>query len=395
MAATTPVPVNSALIAWARRESGYSVEAVARRVGVKPARLEAWEAGERQPTARQVGLLARALHRPLSVFYLPRPPRVPELARQYRRLPGVAPGEESPELRLALRRMLARREDWLNLAGELGREAADFRLRAHLREEPRAVGTRLRTALGVDSDMQRGWPNAWRAWAGWREAAEQAGALVFVFGGVGLEEARGLALPQAVRPVAAVNSKEGPESKSYTMLHELVHLMLAAAREEAPAMEEKRSAPEWSRVERFAEVAASHALVEEDALRAAAGATGRVAHWDVQGVQRLARGFRVSPLAMATRLRESGFMNWEGYGRWRKQWEAHVAALPPRAGGFATPAEKAVSRGGRSFAQLVLEALAADRITSLDAARYLDLRFEHFGELREVLAQSGGEGTGA
>ena len=37
--------------------------------------------------------------------------------------------------------------------------------------------------------------------------------------------------------------------------------------------------------------------------------------------------------------------------------------------------------------QLVLEALDANRITSVDAARYLDLRFEHFGKLRDVLSQ--------
>jgi hypothetical protein len=53
--------------------------------------------------------------------------------------------------------------------------------------------------------------------------------------------------------------------------------------------------------------------------------------------------------------------------------------------------EKAVSRAGRPFAQLVLEALSANRITSVDASRYLHLKFEHFDKLRVHLARGPGE----
>jgi hypothetical protein len=52
-----------------------------------------------------------------------------------------------------------------------------------------------------------------------------------------------------------------------------------------------------------------------------------------------------------------------------------------------------VSRAGRPFAQLVLEALSANRITSVDASRYLDLKFEHFDKLRVHLARGPGETT--
>jgi hypothetical protein len=55
-------------------------------------------------------------------FFMPRPPQLAPLAMEYRRLPGVEPGHESPELRLALRQMLARRENALNLMEELGQE---------------------------------------------------------------------------------------------------------------------------------------------------------------------------------------------------------------------------------------------------------------------------------
>ena len=84
-------------------------------------------------------------------------------------------------------------------------------------------------------------------------------------------------------------------------------------------------------------------------------------------------------------------MAWAQYNQWREQWQAYVVALPPHGGGYATPMEKAVNRAGRPFAQFVLEALSANRITSVDASRYLDLKFEHFYKLRAHLSGGPGE----
>lgn len=385
------VAVNPSILTWAREESGYAVDRVARRLQVKEERIAAWEKGERQPTLRQLEQLARFLHRPFSVFFLPRPPQLPPLAADYRRLPGVEPGHESPELRLALRQMLTRRENALNLMEELGEPVREFSLNAHLRETAIVVGQRLRSAIGVDVATQIGWANEWQAWNAWRAAVEQIGILVFQFGKIPLEEVRGLALLRMPLPVVAVNGKELPEAKSFTLFHEVVHLMLAIGHEEAPALRERRSSSEWDDVERFAEVAASHALVPEDALRSMIEQLGlHAAAWTIEEVRRIARKFRITPLAMATRLRESGFISWVHYNRWRSEWQSYVASLPPRTGGFATPVGKALNRAGRPFARLVLEALAANRITSVDAARYLGLKFEHFEKLRVRLSEGPG-----
>ena len=392
MPSNQAITVNPSLLAWARAESGYALDRIARRLNVKEERVAAWEAGERQPTLRQVENLARFLHRPLSVFFMPRPPQLPPLAMEYRRLPDVEPGHESPELRLALRQMLTRRENALNLMGELGEAIPEFSLRAHLRESPTEVGQRLRAAMGVDVATQLNWANEWEASRAWRAAVEQLGVLVFQFPKVSLVEVRGLALLRTPMPVAAVNGKEIPEAKAFTLCHEVVHLMLAASNEEVSAAKERRRGNEWLEVERFAEVAASHALVPENALRGVIGQLGlQPAEWSIENVRRVAKKFRLTPLATATRLRESGFMAWAQYNQWREQWQAYVAGLPPRSSGFATPMEKAVNRAGRPFAQLVLEALSANRITSVDASRYLDLKFEHFEKLRAHLTTGPGD----
>jgi hypothetical protein len=42
---------------------------------------------------------------------------------------------------------------------------------------------------------------------------------------------------------------------------------------------------------------------------------------------------------------------------------------------------------------VVLEALHSNRITAVEASRYLDLKYEHFGKLREKILTGLVEGT--
>ncbi len=395
MAVALPVPINPAVLAWARRESGYSPERVASRLAVKEDRVNEWERGDRVPTLRQIEELAAFLHRPLSVFFQPNPPQVPPVAAEYRRLAGVVAGAESPELRLALRKMSGRRETMLELLGELAESAPAFGLAARLDEEPAAVAARLRAALGVELSAQLGWANEWQAWAAWREAVERLGVLVFQFPKVELREVRGLSLLRFPLPVAGVNSKEWPDSRSFTLLHEVAHLMLAAAQAEQPSAREPRTGEAWAPVEQFAESVASQTLVPEAALQEAIRAARLPRNgWDIGDVRTLARRFRITPLAMATRLRASGVFDWAFYNQWKGNWEAYVATLPPKPGGFAHPITKSLGRAGRPFTRVVLEALAANRITAVNASRYLDLKFEHFQGLRDALLTRPGAGGG-
>jgi len=389
MAAPIPALVNPNLLTWAREQSGYAPGPVAKRLNVKPERLLAWERGEVKPTVHQAQALARFYHRPFGVFFLPQPPTIPPLATEYRRLPGVTPGVESPELRLALRMMSLRREIMLELIDEMDETTIQFTAQAHLGESPQELARRLRELLGVSVQEQLDWRDEWQAWRRWREAVESVGILVFQFPKVSLNQARGVSLLRFPMPAIGINSKESaPGARIFTLLHEFTHIALAAANEERAALNESRNDAEWSNVERFAEEVASSILIPEDVLQnflrrmSVARDT-----WDVPLVRSLAVKFRVTPLAMATRLRSAGQLSWHGYRDWRESWSQYVATLNPAKGGFAHPVDKTLGRAGRTFTQLVIEALDANRITAVQACRYLDLRFDHFEKLRSNLRE--------
>lgn len=396
MPTSIPALVTPAVLRWARQESGYAPEPAAKRVGVPAHKLVAWEQGDAKPTLRQAQTLAKFYHRPLGVFFLPQPPSLPPLATEYRRLPGIEPGEESPELRLAIRVMSHRREVALELSGELDHAIPEFNLPLHPSEPPADAGARLRTALGITHDEQLEWANEWQAWRRWREAVEVVGVLVFQFPKVEIKQVRGVALPLFPLPAIGINSKESsPAARAYTLMHELVHLALVYGHEEEVALRERRSETRWQEMERFAEEVASAVLIPQDVLT---GHLDRMSvardAWDVPLVRKLATTFRVTPLAMATRLRSVGALTWNGYKLWKRKWDAYVATLPPRRGGFASPVDKTLGRAGRPFSQLVLEAMDANRITSVDASRYLDLCFDHIQNLRQELFKGPGGDSG-
>ncbi|MGH8731852.1 MAG: ImmA/IrrE family metallo-endopeptidase, partial [Burkholderiales bacterium] len=244
----------------------------------------------------------------------------------------------------------------------------------------------------ISVEEQLGWRDDWQAWRRWREAVEAAGVLVFQFPKVPLAQVRGLSLLTSPLPVIGMNSKESaPGARVFTLLHELTHIALAVGQEEKAALGEPRDDAAWSRVERFAEETASAAIIPEESL------AGFLRHlsvprdaWDVQLVRSLATKFRVTPLAMATRLRAAGALTWGGYQDWKAAWGEHLTTLKPPSKGFATPVDKTLGRGGRPFAQLVIEALDSNRITAVQACRYLDLRFEHFEKLRSELREGPG-----
>jgi Zn-dependent peptidase ImmA (M78 family)/DNA-binding XRE family transcriptional regulator len=386
MATSIPALVNPTVLAWARQESGYPAESVAKRLNVKPERLLSWEHGQVKPTVRQARDLAKFYRRPLGVFFLPQPPALPPLAAEYRRLPGVKPGVESPEFRLALRVMSQRRELALELSEELGMPVAEFNAVAHLSETSAAVGARLRQVLGVTADEQLGWPSEWQAWRRWRQVVEAAGVMVFQFPKVRLDQVRGVSLFKFPLPAIGINSKEpSPAARCFTLLHELTHLALALGNEERTALGETRDDIAWLEVERFAEEAASSALIPTEMLSVFLGRMNVEPNaWDINLMRLLAGKFRVTPLAMATRLRAAGVLSWDDYNRWKKDWNEYLGTLPKRKG-FASPVDKTLGRSGRPFVQLVLEALDANRITSVQASRYLDLRFDHFEKLRNEL----------
>ena len=142
------------LLVWARNSAGLSIEEAAKKVGVKPERLQQWETGEKQPTINQLRKLGKAYRRPMAVFFLPEPPRDFQPLRDFRRLVADMPVAQSPQLRVEIRRAWNRRDLALQLYEQLGEQPPQFSYSVSISDDPDELAGRIRHTLGMSYDKQ-------------------------------------------------------------------------------------------------------------------------------------------------------------------------------------------------------------------------------------------------
>ena len=374
--------VNPAMADWARRTAGVSVDRAAKRAGVKPEVLLAWETGAAQPTIRQLREIARLYHRPLAAFYLPAPPRTFTVAKDYRRLPGQPPIDYSPALLLALRVADYRRDVVLELEPETppaafvgsGRGVADSN----------ALAESARALLGVSLQEQQGWRDEYAALNGWKNAVERLGVLVFHFSGVETEEARGFSISDPVLPVIGLNGGESPNARIFTLIHELGHLLLGEGGSCDLAEFSRPSDPALD-AEVLCNAFAGALLVPTDALLTdpLVARASAVSTWTDADLARLARTFRVSTEVVLRRLLTLDRTSLGFYRSWR-------AALPteaaPKTSGRPGVAVMTVRDVGKPFARLVVDAYHANTLTGGDLSELLGVKLKHLPAIEMRLA---------
>ncbi len=228
-ARSTEAEVEPAILAWARASAGMSIEEAAQSLQTKPERVVEWEEGERHPSMAQLRKMAAAYKRLLSDFFLPEPPKEDPIPHDFRRLPGEVAFRYSRALRYQLRLARQRRELALDLTTELDEEVPTIPIRIELTADPERAGADLRQFLRVSLEAQRSWRGPRASYNAWRAAAERAGILVFQVTGVPPAEMLGFSLSERPLPVIGVNRKLHLNRRTFTLLHECVHVLLESS----------------------------------------------------------------------------------------------------------------------------------------------------------------------
>ena len=213
------------LLIWARETAGFEMAQAAKKLQVPPERLEEWERGGDRPTMVQFRKLARIYKRPLGVFYLPEPPSDVRPLHDFRRFPGEVAGIQSPELRYEIRRAYSRRELALDLYQAVGGPPPTFSMDASLSDDPEVVGTAIRDTLGLRYEDQIKWAGWHEPLNVWRSALENASVLVFQATTAAVTEVRGFSIGETPLPAIVMNIKDSPRGRTFTMLHEMAHLI--------------------------------------------------------------------------------------------------------------------------------------------------------------------------
>jgi Zn-dependent peptidase ImmA (M78 family)/transcriptional regulator with XRE-family HTH domain len=392
MARSIPALVKPALLVWARERSGVAIEEAAAKLKIETALLRAWENpdSEERPTIAQVRKLGEIYKRPLAVFFLQQPPTDFDAQREFRRLPGVTPQNESPEMRVALRVALFRREAARDLYEQLGEEIPVFDGKADPSEPSERVGARIRELLGIDWDTQLGWPTAYTALNAWRAAVENLGIFVFQSGEMTVHEMRGISIPHGPLPVILLNSGDAPHGRIFTLLHEFAHILLTNAGHETSSLEGQRK-PEDQRLERISNRFAAAALLPRTQFLREVERYPAAARGDEEALRKLAlRRLKVSPETILRRLVELGRTRVGTYRMMRREWQERSWYSPPQGEGGPPLEVRVIASAGKPFVSLVLDSYRRNAVSSSDVSDYLGMQLKYIGRLAKQLAPGPG-----
>ena len=384
--------VKGAVLAWARTSAGYALDEAAAKLDIDADVLGAWENDKdpEQPSIPQLRKAANLYKRPLAVFYLPEPPMTFQAMSDFRRLPDFGPSQFSPGLTLEIRIAHQRRELALELLAEVDEQLPAFTLATSLGTSPDAIGTAIRAALKITPKLQANWRDDITAFRAWRSRIEGLGVLVFQTSRIESGEASGFAYWADVLPFMVVNGKDAYSRRTFSLLHELAHLMLHQSGVSDLDAEGVRPG-DAERIEVFCNQVAAATLMPRDLFLAEPMIAGRgvgIHEWTEEAIVALAATFSVSREAIVRRLLTFGRTSEGFYTRKRVQYAREFQAQQQRKREKAEG--KTIARNmpretlatfGRSFVRMVLDNYHADRLSLSDVSGYLGVKVRHLPDI--------------
>ena len=372
--------INGAVLEWARRESGFSLEELADRMKIWEEDILDWEEGGDYPTHAQLKQLAESLSRPSALFYLPEPPVQARIPASLRQAPGLADHRLGPQELKQIRRARRMQKVVSWALRDAGAEPVKLGP-ADAESDPFAVGGRERRTSGVAASRQLEWQDDYESFREWRAALEGRGILVFRLR-MGRKGIRGFSIWDDYAPAAAVNTAYHPTARIFTLLHGVGHLLL---RSEAACLRFFAPGDADRGVEQWCEQFAASYLVPEEDLRSEAARFGvrEGRKPDTSVATRLAGRFSVSVRAAAIQLEQTGLAE-AGLYQAVDAGDLNLWNLVPGGKGPTRPELRIIEFGPRS-SKALRDAARRKRLTAHDLTDYLQMNIREVVAWRRIL----------
>ena len=314
------------------------------------------------------------------VFYLPSLPTGFTIVQDFRKLPD-AERILSPQMLYAIR-VAQERQAWASdYLADSGASECEIIGTAHVSEDTRDVGVRLRERLGISLKTQFGWTSYLEALSAWKRATESLGMYVFQTDRIPVEQMRGCALVDKYAPVVVLNGQDQYRPRLFTLMHEITHILLGVSAISGGQQNAHEDVSSFQ-VETFCNAVAAETLVPMDDFAARVPKDWR--RNDESVLANFAALYRVSRLVIAIRLVECGFAD-SSYvnNKWamlqqkpKRRERKNVRVLP---------SQRALMRNGESFARLATSAYYADAIHGGQLFDLLRVKLKYLPSLEQRL----------
>jgi len=388
--------VNPNILRWARETAGLTLDEAATKLdlhqarGVSPVeRLAALESGADQPTRPLLIRMAKQYRRPLLTFYMTAPPRKGDRGQDFRTLPADHSDIDEALLDALIRDVKARQ----SMVRALLEDEEDtvplpFVGSARMSQGVSLVLASIQKTIQLDIAAFRAEGSPSDAFNLLRDRVEAAGVFVLLIGNLGsyhtaldLETFRGFALADNIAPFVIINDQDADSARSFTLVHELVHIWLGQTGVSASRAEIS--------IEKFCNDVASEFLLPRSELQQLA-----VNHrTDIESAQTrisdFARNRNLSASMVAYKLHRMGtidFETWKSLSEtFRRMWLDHrkqqriLAREEESHGPTYYPVRR--HRIGKALLELVSSMMHAGAITTSKAAKVLGVKAKNVQNL--------------
>lgn len=224
-----------------------------------------------------------------------------------------------------------------------------------------------------------------------RDKIETKGVFVHCFTDVTIDTARGFSIYNTLLPIIGINDEDRPPAKTFTIIHELVHLF----KRESSLCNDMSSSASTLSEEVFCNAVAGELLVPKRALRIVLEHGHYFAPYSIDDIKRVADRFSVSREVIVRRLLELRKIDQSEYETYadlfrreieedrekRKiQRENGIKSSIPR-----NMSREAIDRTSPSVSKILYQGYVNDVYSKLDIARHLNVGQNHIDKfLREV-----------
>jgi len=373
------------MLKWAREKTGFTIKNVVDAEKVSEELIEKWENGDEILTLARLRRLAKRYKYPLMIFYLPEPQHQFSMVKDFRLTRNALKRAFSPKLCFGIRRTQEIQAWAAELLESEETETVDFVGSISEQDDVSRVANDLRMRLNVTISMQLQCETDHEALKLWREKIEELGCFVFQISGVEVEEMRGFALPNEYAPAVVVNAREFPTVRIFTMVHELVHILLGQTVITGGSELYYSKTTRVAKTERFCNQVAAATIVPESDFRA------RIpSNWeqrDDEIIRELAAVYRIGRATVALRLFELDYAKKQWLSSKMRLYNTNRPSKLPSKGG---PAREilSLSQNGKMFSTLALSAFHAGKIHGGELTSLLNLKLKHLGKLESLLYPS-------
>lgn len=338
------VPINKKALSWAIQSSGIPEDDIDGYCKFAPGTIKDWINGQKQPNKTQFKTLTSKLRRPAAVFFMENPPATSETSVEFRATVGDIKRTMPPKARQSIRDAIRIQRLIKDLNYDLELNIPEYPTNSTNEDAERVADHIREVYFDVSIELQMSWSTDANAFKNWRTLIEKLGILVFLYP-IGknpdlqnddanqdneldyVNSVKGFSNTLVLPPVVGVNTYWNYSVRSYTLFHELGHILTRTSSACTESSSKVQNLLKKDRIERWCEsFAAAFLMPRQEFLKI----NNNINFKDpITRAGSIAKKLFVSRKAALIRLIELNLADWEDYKKLQSKYDRKPRFMRP------------------------------------------------------------------